>query len=149
MSDIYDNILSKYGVDIDKVNILKLYKIDNAKISSEELEEKIKITKDKWTKSINGANEKFAKRDKEHLDNSIKYERILRNDKLRKELYKYYNSNNSSKPTGESGVKGDISFAKQYFGVISKTKKIKQREVDFFFAYYQEERKNKTTGKIN
>ncbi len=37
----------------------------------------------------------------------------------------------------------DVGFAKQYFTLINKTKKIKKRDVHFFFAYYLEQRENK------
>ena len=135
MANIQTKLLEKYKIDINKTNILKLYKIDSADISLEELEKKIADCRKKWTQSINGANEKFAQRDRAHLENADSYEIILRNKKLRKELYDFYNR------ALDHGEK--LKFAREYFTLIATTKKIKRRDVDFFFDYYQQERKNK------
>ena len=62
MKDIQSKVLSKYGIDISRENILKLYKIDHADLSVQELEEKIRDTRKRWNASINGANEKTAER---------------------------------------------------------------------------------------
>ncbi|MBE5876621.1 MAG: hypothetical protein E7290_07010 [Lachnospiraceae bacterium] len=135
MADIQTNILEKYDIDIDKVNLFKLYKIENADISKEELDNKIEACLKRWQQSVNGPNERLAQRDKVHLDNASKYESILRNDKLRNQLYAYYHK------AGDSAA--DISFAKEYFGLLHTTKKIRKKDVDFFFEYFAEERKNK------
>lgn len=47
---------------------LKLYKVDQPEISSDELEQKISDTRKRWNSSANGANEKFAERDRERLE---------------------------------------------------------------------------------
>lgn len=135
MTDVREKILSKYDINIDKVNVIKLYKIDSSDISLTDLEIKIEACHKKWNQSINGANEKFAERDRNHLEKADKYEQILRDKKLRKELFDYYNEGSSSNE--------NMIFAKSYFKMISETKKIDKKDVDFFFKYYQNERKNK------
>lgn len=144
MADIQSKILSKYGIDIAQENIFKLYKIDSADIPSKDLETKIQETRKRWTTSINGANEKNAERDRARLEKADKYEAVLKDDKLRKEVFNFYN-----KPAGSSAKEGTASgdgvtgFAKEYFELVATTKKIKKSDVDFFFKYYQSERKNK------
>ena len=46
MADIQSRILSEYGIDIAQEDILKIYKINSADLSPEELEQKIKILTD-------------------------------------------------------------------------------------------------------
>lgn len=143
MADIQSKILSKYGIDIAQENILKLYKIDSADISPQDLEAKIRDTRKRWNSSINGANEKNAERDRARLEKADKYEAILKDAKLRKEVFSYYNK--PVRPTGGGATPGGGSteFAKEYFELVATTKKIKKADVDFFFKYYQSERKNK------
>lgn len=143
MADIQSKILSKYGIDIAQENILKLYKIDSADISPQDLEAKIQDTRKRWNSSINGANEKNAERDRARLEKADKYEAILKDAKLRKEVFNYYNK--PAGPTGGGATPGGGSteFAKEYFELVATTKKIKKADVDFFFKYYQSERKNK------
>lgn len=144
MADIQSKILSKYEIDIVQENIFKLYKIDSADISSQDLEIKIQETRKRWTTSINGANEKNAERDRTRLEKADKYEAILKDDKLRKEVFNFYNKP-AGGSTGEGTTSGDgaTGFAKEYFELVATTKKIKKADVDFFFKYYQSERKNK------
>lgn len=143
MGDIQGKILSKYGIDISKENIFKLYKIDTIEISSQELEEKIQSTRKRWNSSVNGANEKIAQRDRARLEKADKYEAILRNEKLRKEVFNFYKKGPTSR-TSEGSASGDsIEFAKEYFKLVATTKKIKKEDVDFFFKYYSSERKKK------
>lgn len=143
MADIQSKILSKYGIDIAQENIFKLYKIDSADISPQDLEAKIQDTRKRWNSSINGANEKNAERDRTRLEKADKYEAILKDAKLRKEVYIFYNK--PSNPTGGGAAPGggSTNFAKEYFELVATTKKIKKADVDFFFKYYQSERKNK------
>lgn len=133
MADVREKILSKFDINIEQVNLLKLYKIESADISQEDLEAKIEACRKKWNQSVNGANEKFAERDRAHLEKANAYEKILKDKKLRKELFAYYKK--------ESSSSGDISFAKEYFKLMGK--KIDKKDVDFFFKYFQNERKNK------
>ncbi|MCM1535462.1 MAG: SH3 domain-containing protein [Clostridium sp.] len=144
MADIQSKILSRYGIDIAQENILKLYKIDSAEISSQDLEAKIQETRKRWTTSINGANEKNAERDRARLEKADKYEAVLKDDKLRKEVFQFYNkSSGSSAGEGSASGTGSTGFAREYFELVATTKKIKKADVDFFFKYYQSERKNK------
>lgn len=143
MADIQSKILSKYGIDIAQENILKLYKIDSADISPQDLEAKIQDTRKRWNSSINGANEKNAERDRARLEKADKYEAILKDAKLRKEVFNYYNKPAGSPGGGATPGGGSTEFAKEYFELVATTKKIKKADVDFFFKYYQSERKNK------
>ena len=134
MEDISDVIFRKYNIDIKRTNVLKLYKIDNQNISPEDLANKITDCRKKWQQSINGANEKFAERDRVHLEKADSYEKILRDKKLRKDLFAYYNKSN-----GDDVV---VAFAREYFKLVNSTTKIHNKEVEFFFTYFPEQRKN-------
>lgn len=143
MADIQNKILSKYGFDIAQENIFKLYKIESADIEAQELENKILETRKRWNTSVNGANEKNAERDRVRLQNADKYEAVLRNADLRKEVYAFYNKASDSNSKSTSHEEGSVEFAKEYFDLVATTKKIKKEDVDFFFKYYKNERKNK------
>lgn len=144
MADIQSKILSRYGINIAQENIFKLYKIDSADIPSGDLEIKIQETRKRWTTSINGANEKNAERDRARLEKADKYEAVLKDGKLRKEAFDFYNKQ-AGGPAGDGTASGGgtAEFAKEYFELVATTKKIKKADVDFFFKYYQSERKNK------
>lgn len=141
MADIREKILKKYDIDIDKDNIIKLYKIDDANISDIELNNKIEATIKRWNTSINGANEKNAARDMARLENAPKYEKILRDIDIRQELFLYYNNPNGGGSDSNANAKA-VEFAREYFKLISTSKKISKADVDFFFEYYKEQRKN-------
>ncbi len=138
MADIQEIIRNKYQIDLAQENILKLYKIDDINITPEVLEQKIADTRKRWQMSVNGANETAAERDRQRLEKADRFEAILRDTKLRKELFNYYN-------TAANGAAGGAStgFAKEYFELVATTKKINREDVDFFFKYYSSERKNK------
>ncbi len=144
MADTQGKILSRYGIDISQENVFKLYKIDGADISSQELETRIRDARKRWNTSINGANEKNAERDRARLEKADQYEAILRDAKIRKEVFDYYQKS-SEKSAGQAASPGGgtTEFAREYFALIATTKKIKKADVDFFFKYYQSERKNK------
>lgn len=145
MANIRDTILSRYDIDLEKEeNILKLYKLDKlekAEPSSEEVQAQIDAARKRWNQSINSANEKNAARDRARLEKADKYEAILRDAKLYKELRQYYGSGKNGGASGEGS--GTAEFAKEYFKLVSTTKKLRKKDVDFFFAYFPEERKNK------
>ena len=145
MADIQGKILSKYDIDIAKENILKLYKVEKADLTTDELNALIEATRKRWTQSINGANEKNAERDRLRLEKADKYEAVLRDDKLRKEVYDFYNKggDRQAQSAAGGGPVGGIDFAREYFKLIETSKKIKKDDVEFFFDYYQSERKNK------
>ncbi len=142
MGDIHSEILKKYSIDIAQENIFKLYKIDDVEIAPDVLESKIQDTRKRWNTSINGANEKNAERDKARLEKADKYESILRDIKLRKKVYDFYNKKVNGSASGGDGTSA-VDFSREYFKLVSTTKRIRKEDVDFFFKYYQSERKNK------
>lgn len=143
MANIQEKILAKYEIDIAQENIFKLYKIESSEISQQELEKKLDEAKKRWTQSVNnGTNEKNAERDRARLEKADKYEAILRNAKLRKELFSFYSKGSGKKAQG-GGSAGGTEFAREYFKLVGTSKKIRKADVDFFFKYYQSERKNK------
>lgn len=132
--DIKATIKQKYNIDIDATNLLKLYKIDDT-ISEQELRVKFSETRKRWQQSANGAFEKVAERDRAHLQNADKYERILLDKKLFKALISYYKK---GKTGGEA-----TAFAKSFFQFIKDNNKtIEKNDVKFFFLYYKEQLKN-------
>lgn len=134
--NLKSTILQQYNIDIDKINLIKLYKIAEPNIDDQTLAMLLKERRKKWQQSVaNGTNEAFTERDKAYLAQAKQFEAILCNKKLRKELFTYYN-----KPSIQ-----DISKnAKQYFDFIKATcRKIGDREFEFFLNYFPEERKNK------
>ncbi len=135
MADLREKIQSRYGIDIDRENIFKLYRIDRPDLTEGQLEEKIKECRERWQKSINGANEKNAERDRARLEKAAMYEGILKDTKLRKELYRYYEK------SAASG--SETAFARDYFMVIGSSRQIVRQDVDFFFRYFKSERKNR------
>lgn len=144
MADIHERILKRYDIDVEQENIFKLYKIESADLSRQEIQTAIEATRKRWNQSINGANEKIAERDRNRLDKADKYEAILSDEKLRKELFRYYSGGGKkSKGKGSSSPVGGQEFAREYFNLLKTSKKIKSQDVDFFFEYYQAERKNK------
>jgi hypothetical protein len=142
MANIQDKILSKYEIDIAQENIFKLYKIENADISDSDLQAAFDATRKRWNQSINGANEKNAERDRARLEKADKYEAILKDKKLRKEVFAFYNGETKQSKKQGASVDG-IDFAREYFKLLETSKKIKKEDVDFFFDYYPAERKNK------
>lgn len=144
MTKIEEKIFEKYSIDISQENIFKLYKIDNSDISETELKAAFEATRKRWNQSINGANEENAERDRARLERADKYEEILKDKKLRKELFQYYGSNaNGGKRGAGTGATTAVDFARNYFQLVATTKKLKKQDVEFFLEYYQEERKNK------
>lgn len=134
MASVDEKIFQKFSIDIKNINLIKLYGIENPDMSTETIEKLLKERRQKWQQSVNGANEKYAERDKIHLTNADKYEVILRDKKLRKELFDYYIQNSRE---------NNVQFAKTFFELVSDTTKIQSEHVSFFFAYFQEQRPHK------
>lgn len=134
-------VLEKYGIDLEKENIFKLYKIKSASISDVELEVCIEQARRRWELSVNGSHEENAKRDSERLKKADKYEKILKNEKLRKQVWEYYSG--EEKKEEKSGSTGTVGFAREYFSIIKTSKKIQKEDVEFFFRYYANERVNR------
>lgn len=140
MADIQVQIQEKYEIDINKTNLFKLYKIENADISSQELEQKFAEARKSWLQGVNGANEKYAKRDAVRLENAEKYEAILRDGKLRKMLEAYYYTS--------SNEGGSLEVAKQYFSLMASSKHYSSvasiaNDLELFFQCFPAQRKNK------
>lgn len=125
MLDLRNRILQQYNIDIEKENVFKLYGIANPNLTDDEIEESIEKTRKKWIMSSNGSNERIAQRDKNRLAQAENYEGILRNKKLRKEVYRFY-GNNKGGTGNKSNSQGSIAFAKSYFELVGSTKKIKK-----------------------
>lgn len=140
MADIRDQLKQRYDIDIKETNLLKIYKITDVNISDQDLEAIFTQRRKKWEQSINGANERFAQRDKAYLEKADVYESILRDSKVRKELFVFYDGKSKTKAEGDSDVS---ALVKRYFSLISKTTKIGNGEVDFFLKYFPNEKKNK------
>ena len=129
-------IKQKHGLDIDTINLLKLYKIENADISEQDLQIKFSDIRRRWQQSANSTFEKAAERDRAHLQNADKYENILLDKKLLKALFSYYNKNETDEEA--------TAFAKEFFQFIKKNNKtISKKDVEFFFMYFSEQEKNK------
>lgn len=144
MADLQKKIKKKYAIDISQDNLFKLYKISSPDLSDEELKKAFSDTRKRWEQSGNGANEKNALRDKARLEKADQYEEILLNRKLRKAVFDYYNSgaNERSDKKGAGALSG-VGFARAYFELIATTKKLKNDDVEFFFEYFRDEKKNR------
>ena len=133
MADIANKIWEKYKIDIKTNNPIILYKIKDPDISASELDIILAERKKNWERSANGTKETVVEKAKAHLANVSAYEGILRNTKIRQELFTYTN-----KSVGNSEV---LEFAREYFQLIRTTKKIRKAEVNFFFDYFTEMKK--------
>lgn len=80
-NDIKQYFYNTFNLDIEKVNILNLYEIDDSNISLEEIDRKIKI-----------AREKYNRLNEENTFNFELLEHIIRNKELFKLLSDYYTS---------------------------------------------------------
>lgn len=136
LMSIRNTILKNYNIDIDKVNIIKLYKIDDPNISSSELEKKFETTRKRWEQGTNSPNDMVASRNREQLAQADTFESILRNKKHLRELFAYYKNGGNSDNTSSE-------FARKFFTTIKDVNKnITQKEFNFFMQYFREERKN-------
>ncbi len=136
--DIIDKIRSQYDIDVKKINLITLYKIKSPDITLEELDGLLADRKSKWQQSVdNGTNERFIARDQAYLDQAEKFETILRDYTLRHELFDFYSGSKKQ-------AVGEVSkLAKDFFDLVNQTKRINKETIEFFFAYYPSERKNK------
>lgn len=135
MTDFEKRILQDYKIDIRENDLFKLYQISGGTVSDEELEAALSRCRQKWQTALNSPNERVVVPAQKHLENIQQYEAILRNSALRRELYLYYKN--------KENAALDIRHAQQYFGLISQTKRITQKDADFYFDYFPEERKKK------
>lgn len=135
--NIRKTILDKYQVDIDEIDLIKLYKIESADIAPDELEKKLTATRNRWKQSASGTNEKIAARDKARLAKADDYEAILRNKEYLRALLDYRNKK------GGNGDEEKCKFAKEFFTSLKGANKtISQKDFNFFMQYFREERKN-------
>ena len=87
MADIRQEILEKYGFDIEKIDLIKEYKIPSPDISSKKLEELLAEKRKKWESIIRGTREDKKEAAKEQLSRADAYEAVLRNPALLKALF--------------------------------------------------------------
>ena len=137
MTNFEKRILRDYKIDVREVDLFKLYQLPNDTISDDELESALVRCQQKWQSALNNPNERIVASARKHLENMQQYEAILRNSALRRELYQYYRS--------KENATADIRHAQQFFGLISQTKRITQKDANFYFEYFPEERKKKKT----
>ena len=135
MADVRQEILEKYGFDIEKIDLIKEYKIPSPDISSKKLEELLAEKRKKWESIIRGTREDKKEAAKEQLSRADAYEAVLRNPALLKALF--------ASGQGRDGAAQFLEFARQYFTIISSSGKIGQSEAQFFFDYYKDRKKNK------
>ena len=118
MDGIQNEILSRYGIDIARENIFKLYKIESYEISTYELENKIKEVREEWNISLKGTNREEAQKAKVYLDNADKYEEILKDEFNRKEIYKFYNK---MEEVDQLQMEENVKFAVDFFKLVATT----------------------------
>lgn len=134
--NIKKTILDQYQIDIDKVNIIKIYKLESADISPDELKKKMAAMRKKWEQGATSTNDTIAERDKKRLALADKFEQILTNKKYLKELFDYYNGG------GKEDNSEATEFAKAFFTTLKGANKtISQKDFDFFMQYFREEQK--------
>ena len=79
------------------------------------------------------------------MEKADKYEAILKDAKLRRGIFDFYNNGKDKQTDASSGGSGSngVDFAQEYFKLIETSKKIRKEDVEFFFDYFKAERKNK------
>lgn len=138
MAGIKDEVYSKYGIDIDADRniITKKYRYTDPKASDADVEKLIEKAKSNWQRTVDsGTMQKQIDEAKVRLEESPKFERLLRDSKLRVKVAEYYNSG--------SGSSVDLSHASDYFEIVSTTKSLHLDDVDFYIRCFPEYRKNK------
>ena len=76
MADVRQEILEKYGFDIEKIDLIKEYKIPSPDISSKKLEELLAEKRKKWESIIRGTREDKTEAAKEQLSRADAYEAV-------------------------------------------------------------------------
>ena len=137
MADIREQIKRKYGVDIETLNLFSLYKISGPDVTDQELEQAFAKKRKSWSQFLNSPREDKAAQARQHLEAADRYEAVLRDPSLRKALYAYYQK--SGDGTGDTS----LDFAREFFGIVGKTRRIRRQEIDFFFEYFPEQRKSR------
>ena len=133
---IKNTILDRYQIDIDEINLIKLYKIESADITQAELQKKLEATRKRWSQGANSPNEMIAARDKTRLAQADTFEEILLDKKYLKELVDYHTN-------GEGMDNSACEFAKEFFTALKGVNRIiSQRDFNFFMQYFREERRN-------
>lgn len=133
--DIKKKIWDSYRVDLDKVNLLKLYKITGPEISSDELELLLRTKRREWEQTAHGTNDMLATKAKAHLAKADDYEAILRS--YLRPLVDYYSG---AVQSGDNGA--GVEFARDFFTTLRPANKdISQTDFNFFMEYFREERK--------
>ena len=89
MANLEEQILRRYGVDIRQIQLLKLYHLDKPDaehLTANQMEEIFLKRRSLWQKALNNPNEKVSGPARQHLEAASRYEAILRDGELRKEL---------------------------------------------------------------
>lgn len=137
MEKIEEKILKRYGIDIrTEKNIFKIYGIKSPNLTPSELEQILSARRAKWNTAANSQNEKVAATAQNSLKLADGYEAILRDDALRSQLFAYYQKE-------PEDAAEDLQHARHFFQLVKQTKRITNSDVDFYFAYFSEERKKK------
>lgn len=135
--DIKKRILDSYQIDIEKVNLIKLYKLQSPELSDGELDGILAAKRGEWEQNAHSTNAMVASKAKKHLEQADKYEDILR--AYRKELFAYYSGAGGKQGASTAGSE----FAKDFFTTLKPANKnISQKEFNFFIQYFREERKH-------
>ena len=135
--NIKNTIQQQYGIDIDKINIPKMYKVDSADIPADELEKKIAACRKRWNASVNGPNEQYAARDQAHLDKADSYEAILRDRRMLKAVLDHYGKK------GGADDSASCETARKFFTALKEVNNsVSQKDFNFYMLYFPEERKN-------
>ncbi len=133
MADIKERIQRKYGIDIDALNLFSLYKLNGPDVTDQELEEALAKKGKGWNQFLNSPREDKAAQARQHLEAADRYEAVLRDPSLRKALYAYYQKS--------GGGEANLDFAREFFTIVGKTRRIRRQEIEFFFEYFPDQRK--------
>lgn len=143
--NLKEKVLIKYDIDIDRENIFELYQLDTWDVSQETVQAQFVAARKRWNESKNDTNEKVAERSLVMLDRAGRYEAILINPMLRKEVYDYINGIEAPKQEVEEkqAPYDPAAFARDFFTLVKSTKRLTKADVRFFFEYFPEEKKRR------
>lgn len=132
MEEVREEILRVFQVDIKKDKLIKLYGIEKGD-SEEKLKEIFQKKRKTWEKSLNGTNEKYIQNAQKNLEKADAFEAILLDKRLRTQLFEFY----------AQEEKTVTKFAEVYFDLVKSSASLDKKQVEFFFAYFPEEKQNR------